>query len=34
MIAAPTDQIKQNVDRIMIIDLGSAEGNIMRKVAA
>jgi hypothetical protein len=34
MIAAPTDLIKQNVDRIMILDLGPAEGNIMRKVAA
>lgn len=32
MIAALTDLIKQNEDRIMIIDLGPAEGSVERRI--
>jgi CRISPR-associated protein Cas2 len=32
MIAALTDLIKQNEDRIMIIDLGPAEGSVEKRI--
>jgi CRISPR-associated protein Cas2 len=32
MIAALTDLIKQNEDRIMIIDLGPAEGSVDNRI--
>ena len=32
MVAALTDLIKQNEDRIMIIDLGPAEGSVEKRI--